>query len=201
MGLFDYFRKQKEQPVAEKQQVSSEQFVQKEQPLKSGEWQLKKLNIANFGEYVTAESPHGGAFGVMFRGAVTSKKELQEAIKSVDIEKRALKDKSFFKPYNNLYDSIYACPYCGSQLWKTVFQPNNEYEIFTNDPKNHHVGIKRVFTCSTCYNFYSAEFRLTDGSLFELSCNTLDNYKDLVRDMNNKGQSVGRSDAGFVKLK
>lgn len=90
------------------------------------------------------------------------------------------------------YISCYQCPHCCEPLYKTIFQPGNEYQIQTQIKT---IQLKRVFTCNNCLSFLSAipGNRLNEGILFEVKYN-LKEYNKKLDHMNENGSTEGRSD-------
>ena len=109
-------------------------------------------------------------------------------------------DRFFFNEFNQFYYSTYACPYSGKNLYKTVFKVGHEFSINTDDKYHSHIGLKRVFTCKETRKFFAAALdRLSDGTIYEYTCDTDKEFIDLLNMMNASATSNGRPDGGFVK--
>ncbi|MDR2828234.1 MAG: hypothetical protein LBV51_02305 [Acholeplasmatales bacterium] len=164
-------------------------------------WKKIKVNIQSYDNYVVLKHNDGGTFGFKPMKKPRTMEEFQSMIKDEDDDAEKRRDKSLFKNLTNIYESTYSCPYCNEQLWKTVFPINKEYEIYTNDVENKHVGIKRLFTCQKCFKLFTSENILTDEWIYECNIGNKDEYWNIIADINSKGQTHGRPDGGFIKLK
>ena len=100
-----------------------------------------------------------------------------------------------FPPFitKNFYISAGECPSCGLPLYKTVFPVGQEYPILVKG--GYKIGLKRVFTCSKCTSFLSAELgkKLMDGSIYIIKYDSSE-YKEKLLDMDRKGTTEGRPD-------
>lgn len=122
-----------------------------------------------------------------------------------------LESEQFFGKFTNWYGSSYRCRTCPSHLYKTVFPEGHEFEIETDDPNNARIAIKRVFSCARCWRFVTTavsedEIGVVGGGYlgepnnFEYQCKSMAEYEELIRAMDAIGSTVGRSDAGFIRL-
>lgn len=117
----------------------------------------------------------------------------------------------YFAAYENWYPSSYGCRTCPSPMFKTVFPTGREVEIATNDHANPAIAIKRLFTCARCQRFVTTAVPeddlgvagggyLSEPNNFEYLCGSTAEYQELLEATNAKGTTVGRQDAGFIRL-
>lgn len=93
----------------------------------------------------------------------------------------------------SFYISSYGCPKCNIPIYKTVFQPSEEFPINTIRGK---VFIKRVFVCPNCRTYYAPHpgFRLSDNNGYYLECPDIISYQYNFIKMNDLGSTKGRLD-------
>lgn len=140
----------------------------------------------------------------------------------VDDPTEDVASEAFFDEFVNWYASSYRCRSCPSHLYKTVFPEGHEFEISTDDPENPRVGIKRLFSCAQCKRFVTtaaseddvaratehavrtggavAAGLLGDTNNFEYECLSLAEYRGLLETTDAAGTTVGRADAGFIRV-
>lgn len=133
----------------------------------------------------------------------------------------------FFGAFGNWYGSSYGCRACPGMLHKIVFPEGGEFELLTDDPANPRVAAKRLFTCAHCKRFVTsaaseddvanavggavreggvssvAAFtsgNLSDPNNFEFECHSMTEYRELLQMANAIGTTVGRQDAGFIRI-
>lgn len=82
---------------------------------------------------------------------------------------------------NNFYATNYICPNCGKNLYMAIYPKNREVRIETDDTYERNVYIARIFSCKSCYSFFTPKPQkiLAEGDVYELA---VDNDKEAFED-------------------
>lgn len=98
-----------------------------------------------------------------------------------------------FNLLNNFYLGAHTCPYCGKNMYKTIFPVGNEYPLYLSIGD---FNLKRIFTCQSCLSFFAPlpGKSLDSGTLLTVKYSNPYRYQFMLEDFDHEGSLNGRSD-------